>query len=151
MKQNVCFIILCLLGVSLSSYGQATVTYYPFNSVFSVSSNVQKSVYLDCRIQMNSLITSLNTELAPMFRISKQSNSFYYLGAGLNTSIVGKITDEEDLIKGYFLSAGVRVNPLESVKNLGLAFELSPYANKNFKSGVFRAWLGISYQFGKKK
>lgn len=134
-----------------SAKAQATVTYYPFNSVFSVSSNAQRAVFVDCRIQMNSVLSSLNTEFAPMFRVSKQANSFYYIGAGVNTSIVGELTGEEDLLKGYFLSAGLRVSPFEKFRNVAIAFETSPYANKNFKSGVFRAWLGVSYQFKKKK
>ncbi len=145
------FTICYLLSTTHSAKAQATVTYYPFNSVFSVSSNAQRAVFVDCRIQMNSVLSSLNTEFAPMFRVSKQANSFYYIGAGVNTSIVGELTGEEDLLKGYFLSAGLRVSPFEKFRNVAVAFETSPYANKNFKSGVFRAWLGVSYQFKKKK
>lgn len=145
------FTICYLLSTTHSAKAQATVTYYPFNSVFSVSSNAQRAVFVDCRIQMNSVLSSLNTEFASMFRVSKQANSFYYIGAGVNTSIVGELTGEEDLLKGYFLSAGLRVSPFEKFRNVAIAFETSPYANKNFKSGVFRAWLGVSYQFKKKK
>ena len=124
MKKLCLLFLMCGLGRSVS-LAQAVVTYYPFNSV-----------------------VSLNTEIAPMLRLSQTRNAVYYAGVGINTSIVGKLLDQEDLLKGYFLSAGVRVRPFEKLQNVGIAFEASPYSAKNFKSGIFRTWLGVSYYFG---
>lgn len=149
MKKLILFGVFSLCSISL--YAQAVVTYYPFNSIVSISSNSLRPVWFDVRIQTNSLLASLNTELAPMFRVGQTRNANFYVGAGINTSIVGKLTDQEDLVKGYFLSSGVRVRPFEKLQNVGISFEVSPYSAKNFKSGIFRTWLGLSYQFNKRK
>lgn len=144
-------LVVLWLGSVLSVRAQAVVTYYPFNSVVSVSTNSTKSVWCDFRVQTNSVLSSLNTEIAPMVQLSHTRNAVYYAGVGVNTSIVGKLLDQEDLLKGYFLSAGVRVRPFEKLQNVGVAFEASPYSAKNFKSGIFRTWLGLSYYFGGRK
>ena len=55
-----------------------------------------------------------------------------------------------DVLEGYGLHVGVRVVPLTILPNVRVAFELSPFARANFKSGIFYSYLGVAYQFNKK-
>lgn len=126
------------------------VTYYPWSSVLAVSTNPQRAVWAEARFQTNSLFSSLDTELAPMINFRRAPQSQFYAGAGVNLGIVANLVDDSQLVKGYFLSVGLRVHPLVQVPQIGAAFEVSPYTAEDFKSGRFRAWLGVTYQFGRK-
>ncbi len=136
-----------------SAYSQA-VTYYPFNSVLSVSSNPNRAVWADFRFQMNSYFSSLSTEILPMFNISKGEKAKFYIGAGARFNFINLITqsdpEKQKPLEGYSLNVGVRASPIAKIPRLQIAFELSPYANKNFDLGLFRANLGLGYVFGKK-
>lgn len=131
---------------------QAAVGYYPFNSVLTVSSNPKNPFWVDARFQTNSIFSSLNTEIAPMVSFYRKPTHLFYAGVGANLGIIGKIVDSDaKLLQGYFLSVGTRVYPLGKVPQLGVAFEISPYSREDFKTGNFRTWLGITWQFRKKK
>ncbi|MCY7349305.1 MAG: hypothetical protein LH606_01380 [Cytophagaceae bacterium] len=151
MKKFAWFPALVALGFLLPVSGRAQgVTFYPWSSVLAVSTNPQRAVWAEARFQTNSLFSSLDTELAPMVNFRRSPQSQFYAGAGANLGIVANLVDVSQLIKGYFLSVGVRVHPLVQVPQVGAAFEVSPYTAEDFKSGRFRAWLGITYQFGRK-
>lgn len=145
-------IVLSAAGVLLSfaAFSQASVAYYPFSSLFSVSTNPNKAVWLDGRMQFNTLFGSLSTTVAPMVNVSRKEFVNYYTGLGVRFNALNQLNDA-DILEGYSLHAGVRVAPIHSLPNLRVAFELSPYARANFKSGVFYAHFGVAYQFLKKQ
>lgn len=144
------FLLLASLFLaSFTGFSQASVAYYPFNSLFSVSTNPNKAVWLDGRLQFNTQFGSLSTTLAPMVNISRREFVNYYTGLGIRFNALNQLNDS-DILEGYSLHVGVRVAPIHSLPTLRVAFELSPFARANFKSGVFYAHFGVAYQFLKK-
>jgi hypothetical protein len=152
MLQRITLIISLFFCLQIA-YSQA-VTYYPFNSVLSVSSNPNRVVWVDCRFQMNSYFSSLSTELLPMFNISKREKAKFYVGVGARFNFINYITqtdpEKQKPLEGYSLNVGVRASPIPKIPRLQVVFEISPYANKNFDLGLLRANLGLGYVFGKK-
>lgn len=138
-----------LLLAPLTTLGQASVAYYPFNSFLSVSSNPNKILWLDARVQTNTIFESLSTTLAPMINVKRTSTANFYLGASARMNVLNTL-NEAKVVEGYALHVGVRVVPLTILPNVRVAFELSPYARANFKSGIFYSYLGVAYQFKKK-
>lgn len=143
------FFALCPFLLASGCLAQG-VTYYPWDNVLAVSSNPQRLVWGEARFQMNSLFAALDTELAPMINFRRSPQSQFYAGGGAAFGFVSRFVDNSPLLKGYFLSIGTRVHPLVQVPQVGVAFELSPYTAEDFKSGRFRAWLGVSWQFGRR-
>ena len=129
-----------------------SVSYYPFGNVqqLSISTNPTKVVWMDFRLQMNSFISSLNTEPALMVNLAYTHNANFYAGGGVNLGIVGAIVDNRKLVNGYFGSFGVRAYPFEKASKVSINFELSPYVQHDGAAGQFRAWLGVGYHFGGK-
>jgi hypothetical protein len=91
----------------------------------------------------------MNTELAPMLTIKKNEKSVFYVGPGVQFNFLNHLNDRK-VLNGYFLNIGTRVYPFEKVKQVGIAFEISPYANKDFDIGTWRYLFGASYSFGRK-
>ncbi|KAB7729294.1 hypothetical protein F5984_16825 [Rudanella paleaurantiibacter] len=131
------------------AFGQASVAYYPFNSFLSVSTNPNKPVWFDARVQTNTLFGSLSTTLAPMINVRQTTTANYYVGASARFNALNSLADT-DVLEGYALHVGVRVVPLTILPNVRVAFELSPFARSNFKSGIFYSYLGVAYQFNKR-
>ena len=140
---------LLLLSVTLSSFGQASVAYYPFQDVMSVSTNADRAFWLDGRIQTNTLFGSLSTTLCPMVNVARKAQVNYYTGLGVRFNVLNTI-DSRDILEGYSLHIGVRIRPLLFMPNLRVAFEIAPYSRKDFKTGNLQSFLGIAYQFAKK-
>jgi hypothetical protein len=140
---------LCPLLLAPRCLAQA-VTYHPWDNVLAVASNPQRLVWGEARFQMNSLFAALDTELAPMINFRRSPQSQFYVGGGAAFGFVSHFVDNTKLLKGYFLSIGTRVHPIVQAPQVGVAFELSPYTAEDFKSGRFRAWLGVTYQFGRR-
>ena len=138
-----------LLSVTLSAFGQASVAYYPFNNVVTVSSNADRTLWFDARLQTNTVFGSLSTTLCPMVNVARKAQVNYYTGLGVRFNALNGL-DNRDILDGYSLHVGVRVKPLLFVPNLRVAFELAPYARKDFKTGNLQSFLGLVYQFGKK-
>lgn len=138
-----------LLGVTLLAFGQASVAYYPFSSLVTVSSNADRAFWFDGRLQTNSLFGSLSTTLCPMINVARRAQVNYYTGLGVRFNALNGI-DNRDILEGYSLHIGVRVKPLLMLPNLRVAFELAPYSRKDFKTGNLQSFLGIAYQFSKK-
>ncbi|WP_229238973.1 hypothetical protein [Emticicia sp. C21] len=144
--------ICCFITLTNACYSQA-LTYYPFNSIFSIASNPNKPVWADVRFQMNSYFSSLSTEIAPMVNLTK-GKAKMYIGVGVKANFLNYLnTDPQKRapLEGYCFNLGVRVSPFEKVPQFQGVFELSPYANKQFDLGIFRANLGVAYVFMKKK
>jgi len=140
---------LCPLLLAPRAWAQA-VTYHPWDNVLAVASNPQRVLWGEARFQMNSLFAALDTELAPMVNFRRSPQSQFYAGGGVAFGFVSHFVDDAPLLKGYFLSVGTRIHPLVQVPQVGVAFELSPYTAEDFRSGRFRAWLGVTWQFGRK-
>jgi hypothetical protein len=145
-------IVASILFVSLPiiSFGQS-LTYYPFNSLLSVSTNPARVAWLDFRIQTNSFASSLSTEVAPAFNLNSNPKARMYVGGGARFNFLAASFDGREPLEGLFLNVGVRSALFEKYPGIQVAFELSPYANKDFDLGTFRANLGIGYNFSKKK
>lgn len=146
-------LIIAFVSVAQLSKAQA-FTYYPFNSVFSIATNPNKVIWADFRFQMNSYFSSLSTEVAPMFNLNKAERAKFYIGAGVKANFLNALNPDaskQSPLEGYSLNFGVRASPVQKLPRFQVVFELSPYANKNFDLGVFRANLGFGYVLGKKK
>lgn len=137
-----------LLGVGVTAFGQASVAYYPFNSVVSVSTNADRALWLDARIQTNTAFGSLSTTLCPLINVVRRENINYYTGLGIRFNALNGL-DNRDILEGYSLHVGIRAK-VPFVPNLRIAFELAPYSRKDFKYGVMQSYLGLVYQFKKK-
>ena len=142
------FIVFCLAG-SFSARSQA-ITYFPFTSFLSFSTNPEKAVWLDTRFQLNSPSNSLSTEISPMISFARRSYSSMYFGGGVKFNYINTLA-ELDVLEGYYINLGFRATPFEKkVKNVQLVFELSPFVGKNLNYGNFRANLGLGYIFRRK-
>ena len=147
-------LFICFFAIATGNCYSQAFTYYPFNSVFSIASNPNQPVWADFRFQMNSYFSSLSTEIAPMVNVIKRDKAKYYVGAGVKANFLNYLNDDaqkRNPLEGYFMNLGVRVSPFSKLPQFQGVFELSPYANKNFDLGVFRANLGVGYVFMKKK
>ena len=89
-----------------------------------------------------------------MFNLNKSGEAKFYVGAGVKANFLNALNPDvskQSALEGYCFNAGVRTSPIEKLPRFQIVFELSPYANKNFDLGVFRANLGLGYVLGKKK
>jgi len=147
--------LLIIAFVSIAQLSQAQAfTYYPFNSIFSIATNPNKAVWADFRFQMNSYFSSLSTEVSPMFNLNKSERAKFYVGVGVKANFLNALNPDaskQSPLEGFCFNAGVRTSLIEKLPRFQIVFELSPYANKNFDLGVFRANLGLGYILGKKK
>lgn len=148
--KKILFIFCFLLLKTISSKGQS-VTFYPFSSMLSLSTNPDKPGWLDLRIQTNSFTSSLATEIAPAFNLNNNPKARIYVGGGARFNFLAAAFDNRDALEGLFLNVGMRSALFEKYPGIQIAFELSPYANSDFDLGTFRANLGIGYNFSKKK
>ena len=145
MKNTLTALFLC---AGLTAFGQASVAYYPFSSVISVSTNADRALWLDARVQTNTAFGSLSTTICPLINVVRRENINYYTGIGARFNALNGL-DNRDILEGYSLHVGVRVK-VPFVPNLRAAFELAPYSRKDFKFGVMQSYLGLVYQFAKK-
>lgn len=145
MKNTLIALFLCIGSIAL---GQASVAYYPFSSVVSVSTNADRTLWLDARIQTNTPFGSLSTTICPLVNVVRRENVNYYTGIGIRFNALNGL-DDRDVLEGYSLHVGVRAK-VPFVPNLRAAFEIAPYARKDFKYGVLQSYLGLVYQFKKR-
>ncbi|GAB3896863.1 hypothetical protein [Spirosoma agri] len=138
-----------LLSITAAAFGQASVAYYPFNSIVSVSTNADRGFWLDARFQTNTAFESLSTTLCPMVNVVRRDQVNYYAGLGIRANFLNGL-DNRDVLEGYSLHLGVRAK-VPFIPNLRAAFELAPYSRKDFKYGIMQTYLGLAYQFSKKQ
>jgi hypothetical protein len=144
MRKILIIFILSLGFFTGKLYSQIAVSYYPFQSILSVSSNTDKLLWTDFRIETNTFFSNINLELNAMVNIKRTDWVNYYSGLGINVNPFYGL-ESLPFTNGYVLNVGVRVKPIQKHKNLQVIFELSPYFNKNFDGGMVRTLLGISY------
>jgi len=137
-----------LISISFPGLSQVAFSYFPFQSILSVSSNTEKLIWADFKLETNTFITNMNMELSPKFNVKRTESVNYYLGAGVNFNPAYIVSDLA-VMSGYFADIGVRVKPLKGVKNLQVVFELSPYINAKLGGGNLRTRLGIAYNFAR--
>lgn len=143
-------IILFIAACSLASKAQVAISYYPFQSLLSVSTNTEKLFWADYRIETNTFISNLNMELSPMLNIKRTERVNYYLGAGVSFNPAYAVS-ELPVLGGYFIDTGVRIKPFPKYKGVQILFEISPYVNARLSGGNLRTRLGLAYNFSRKK
>ncbi|WP_266363007.1 hypothetical protein [Tellurirhabdus rosea] len=143
------WLLLGLLPLGLPAFGQASVAYYPWADLFTVSTNPNRTLWLDARFQTNTLFGQLNTTLAPLINLKKTENYQFYTGPGVRFSAIDA-AQGGDFLQGYSWQFGVRVAPLTALPQLQAAFEISPSVSSGFSSGVLYSRLGVAYVFRKK-
>ena len=153
MKRIFLLIVILIAANKSVLLAQASVGYYPWSSLLSVSTNPKKAVWLDSRFQTNSLFSSLSVDILPMINLKRGEVVQWYLGGGLRLNPLYRIADSRaDLITidGYSINVGVRIAPIPQNRNIQLALELNPYVKDDFASGVLKSHFGLVYFFGKK-
>jgi len=153
MKRIFLLIVILIAANKSALLAQASVGYYPWSSLLSVSTNPKKAVWLDSRFQTNSLFSSLSVDILPMINLKRGEIVQWYLGGGLRLNPLYRIADSRaDLITidGYSINVGVRIAPIPQNRNIQLALELNPYVKDDFASGVLKSHFGLVYVFGKK-
>jgi hypothetical protein len=154
MKRVLFVLMLTLLMGHEKLRAQASVGYYPWSNLLTVSTNAKKAIWLDTRLQTNSLFSSLSIDLLPMINLKRGEVVQWYIGGGLRLNPLYRIADADaDLITidGYSVNVGVRISPLPMNRRIMLALELNPYVKDKFDSGVLKSHFGLVYAFGKKK
>ncbi|MCX6272183.1 MAG: hypothetical protein NTU44_13380 [Bacteroidetes bacterium] len=130
--------------------GQVAISYYPFQSVLAISTNTEKVLWIDYRIETNTFFTNLNMEISPMWNISRTELVNYYLGPGISFN-PAYMEDQNSIINGYFADLGIRIKPLKTDRRWQLVLELSPYLNREGNGGNLRSKTGISYNLARNK
>jgi hypothetical protein len=138
--------LILILFTSDILHSQVAISYFPYPSYLSVSSNPKRTIWLDYKLETNTFFTNLNMEISPKVNIKNNPLISCYLGPGLSLNPVNYSSDLP-ILNGYFIDAGIRWSPLEKMKQVQLVFEVSPYLNHQFNSGNLRTRLGISYVF----
>jgi len=154
MKKIIFLITILTFCFGQKLVAQASVGYYPWSSLLTVSTNTKKAVWLDTRVQTNSLFSSLSFDILPMINLKRGEILQWYIGGGLRLNPLYRIADADaDLITidGYSINLGVRISPLPQNRRIQLALELNPYVKDDFSSGVLKSHFGLVYAFGKKK
>jgi len=128
-----------------------SVGYYPWNGLLSISTNPAKVVWLDVRLQTNTLFGSLSTEVLPLFTFKRTSVAQFYAGGGVRFNFIGVLANQsKNVIEGYSLNIGTRLSPFKSVPQVSVALEVAPYVERKFESGILKSNFGLIYTFGKK-
>ena len=141
-------LLLLILFLPATAFCQASVAYYPFSGLVTVSTNPNKLVWLDARLQTNTPF-SLSTTFCPLINLRRTERANYYLGPSIRVNALNAIENNK-ILEGYALHVGVRVAPVLSLPNLRVAFELSPSINTGFRFGLLSSYLGVAYQFNKR-
>lgn len=154
MKKVLVVLMLVLFSGLNRLWAQASVGYYPWSALLTVSTNAKKAIWLDTRLQTNSLFSSLSIDLLPMINLKRGEVVQWYIGGGVRLNPLYRIADADaDLITidGYSVNVGVRIAPLPQNRRIQLALELNPFVKDKFDSGVLKSHFGIIYAFGRKK
>jgi hypothetical protein len=128
---------------------QLAIGYFPFQNTLSISSNPERLFWIDGRIETNTFFGNLNPELLGLVNIKRTKYVNLYSGLSCKMNFIDGFNDQQ-FIGGYSINFGVRIKPFETISNLYFIFEIAPYVNREFSSGLLRTYWGISYKFDKK-
>jgi hypothetical protein len=142
--------IFILIALSVSTYlnSQVAVSYFPFQSILSISTNNEKLCWAEYKIETNSFVSNFNMELSPKLNFRKRELTNYYVGPGVSFNPAYSFA-HLSIMNGYFIDFGVRIKPLPKRRNLQIVFEISPYVNREFSGGNIRTRLGVAWNFHK--
>lgn len=141
-------IIICLL-TQKQLLAQVAISYYPFQSILSVSTNPDKKLFADSKIETNNFVSNFNMEFSPKINIKRLEKVNYYFGIGISINPVNSFANLP-ITNGYFIDFGVRAKPFEKHNNLQIVFEISPYVNREINGGNLRTRIGIAWNFVRK-
>jgi hypothetical protein len=88
-------------------------------------------------------------EFSPKINLKRTEVINYYFGTGLSFN-PANLNADLPITNGYFMDFGIRAKPFIKIRNLQVVFEISPYINKEFKSGNLRTRIGIAWNFTNK-
>lgn len=140
-----------ILGMMLLPFGtsaQLVLGYHPFQSVLSISSNTERKVFADFKLETNNFASNLNMELSPKFNVKRTDKVDHYVGAGWAFN-PAYLAADLPVTNGYFVDYGLRFKPWDKQPQLQLLFELSPYVNRTWSGGNIRTRLGFAWRFAK--
>lgn len=146
---KILFTIVLVTSIARLNAQQLSMGYFPFNNTLSITSNPDKLLVIDGRLETNTFYGNINPEIFGIVNIKRSDLVNVYTGLSCKTILIDGFTNG-DFIGGYAVSVGSRFKPFEKFHNVQFLFELSPYVNKEFESGMLRAYLGVSYKFNKK-
>jgi len=132
--------------IQIILFSQVAISYFPFQSILTISTNTEKILFIDYKIETNNFISNLNMEFSPKFNLTRKVAINYYIGAGLSFN-PANLNADLPITNGYFMDFGLRAKPFIKIRNLQIVFEISPYINKEFKSGNLRTRIGLSWNF----
>lgn len=146
--KRILIILVCLI-IQKQLFAQVAISYFPFQSILSVSTNTDKRLFADFKIETNNFISNFNMEFSPKFNFKYLEKLNYYTGIGISINPLNSFANLS-VTNGYFIDFGMRAKPFEKFKNLQVVFEISPYVNKEFNGGNLRTRMGIAWNFAKK-
>ncbi|GHB54200.1 hypothetical protein [Persicitalea jodogahamensis] len=133
---------------------QGSASYYPWSGLLAFSTNPRKAIWLDTRVQTNSLFSSLSVDLLPLINLKRGEVAQWYLGGGLRVNPLYRIADPDArliTVDGYSINFGVRASPFPQKRQIQIALELNPYITDGFSSGVLKSHFGVAYVFRKRE
>lgn len=139
---------MCLISQEVL-IAQVAIGYYPFQSILSISTNTDKRLFADLKLETNNFISNFNTEISAKVNIKRLERINYYTGIGISVNPVNSYSDLP-IINGYFIDFGIRAKPFEKLYNLQVVFEISPYINQDIDGGNLRTRLGLAWNFTNK-
>lgn len=146
--KRILVILLCLL-THKPILAQVAISYFPFQSILSVSTNTDKRLFADFKIETNNFISNFNMEFSPKINLRSLEKVNYYTGLGISINPVNSLANLP-ITNGYFIDFGMRAKPFEKLNNLQVVFEISPYLNREMNGGNLRARIGIAWNFIRK-
>ncbi len=148
MKRFFSVVILVLLISQLKA--QVAISYFPFQSILSISTNTDKRFFGDFKLETNHYFSNLNMEFSPKYNFKIKEKVRYFIGVGVSINPSNGFSNLP-ITNGYFLDFGMRASPFEGYRNFQVVFELSPYVNREFNGGNLRSRIGIGWSFGNGK
>ncbi len=146
------------LAIGLGSFrdarAQGSAGYFPWSSLITFSTNPQKSIWLDTRVQTNSLFSSLSVDILPLVNLKRGERAQWYLGGGIRVNPLYRLGDPNAnllTLDGYSLNFGVRASPFAQNRQIQVALELNPFVKDDFASGVLKSHFGVVYVFRKRE
>lgn len=154
MRQKTLLFVVLLTGLAPRlAQAQASVGYYPWSGLLTVSTSPDRTLWLDTRLQTNSLFASLSVDILPMLTLSRSERVQWYMGGGVRVNPLYRLIDPNAsllTLDGYSVNVGVRAAPFQQVPNLALAVELNPFVKNDLASGVLKSHFGLVYVLRKK-
>ena len=141
------YVLILILSLDLyPALGQVEVGFYPIQSHVSISTNSQRLIWADLRVQANTILGNVHQEPHLMLNVKRTSFASFYVGLGVNANLFNYFSDMSPL-NGYTVDLGARIRPIANFQRFMVLFEVGPYINRNFDGGTLRAAIGLAYAF----